>query len=74
MICMATVFQTIFVYHGLQIHDYSFATECFCYLILLGIIPIVYASHVFNKDKIIEITEDMNKDFLNIYQLDARHK
>nr|AOG12933.1 odorant receptor [Eogystia hippophaecolus] len=67
-------FELIFIYHGLTIQDYSFATESFCYTIILGVIPIVYTTVLLNKEKIIQLIEDMNGDFIYICRLGSEYK
>ncbi|RVE43853.1 hypothetical protein evm_011521 [Chilo suppressalis] len=69
---MATGMEMMFVLHGIQIKDYSFATECFCYCVMLGIIPVFYATNLHKKKYLLQILEDMAEDFVFICKLDTK--
>nr|ARO76454.1 odorant receptor 49 [Conogethes punctiferalis] len=71
---VAIGFEAIFVFHGIEVKDYAFATECFCYFILLGVIPLVYGSVLFNRQNMLQIMESMNNDFKCVCKLDARYR
>ncbi|XP_026737600.1 odorant receptor 13a-like [Trichoplusia ni] len=67
-------FEEIFIWHGVTEKDYSFATECFCYWVILGGIPMVYVSVLVNMQKIYDIVEEMNKDFIFVCSLSPRYR
>ncbi|XP_061377545.1 odorant receptor 13a-like [Danaus plexippus] len=67
-------FELMFIYHGVTVADYSFATECFCYFLILGTVPLVLMSILFNRTKILIILELMNKDFLYVSSLGLKYR
>ncbi|XP_052740755.1 odorant receptor 13a [Bicyclus anynana] len=74
MTLMASSFEATFIYHGVAVKDYSFATECFCYFIILTIIPLIYTSMILNRQKIVDILNSMNRDFLYICSLGSKYR
>ncbi|XP_013200165.1 odorant receptor 85b [Amyelois transitella] len=71
---VAVTLESIFVHHFVMIKNYSDATECFCYFVLLGIIPFIYVTVLYNKEKILELVEDMNEDFVYISKLTPKYR
>ncbi|XP_068630996.1 odorant receptor 13a-like [Battus philenor] len=71
---MAMVLEIIFIEHGISVKDYSFATESFCYFIIITSIPIVNISVLMNKKKLLNLLEHMNRDFVYICGLDMKYK
>nr|AZT78920.1 odorant receptor [Dioryctria abietella] len=71
---VAVTLEGIFVYHGLEVKDYTFATECFCYFVLLGILPVVYVPIMLNKQSILQLADDMNNDFIYISSLGPKYR
>lgn len=67
-------FELMFIYHGVDIGDYSFATECFCYFLIIFTIPIVYISVLFNRNNIMQILDTMNRDFIFICSLGSKYR
>nr|AQQ73502.1 olfactory receptor 22 [Heliconius melpomene rosina] len=67
-------FELMFIHHGVDIEDYSFATECFCYFLIIFTIPIVYTSVMLNRNNIIQILDTMNRDFLFICNLGSKYR
>ncbi|XP_063824512.1 odorant receptor 13a-like [Ostrinia nubilalis] len=67
-------FQLIFVYHGIEVEDYSFATECFCYFVMLSVIPILYGSVLMNNRNVVLLLDKMNKDFKFICKLSFKYR
>nr|WPO56470.1 odorant receptor [Leucinodes orbonalis] len=60
--------------HFFQIQNYAIATECFCYCLLLGVIPFIYISTILGKSQVIKLINDMNNDFLFISKLGSRYR
>ncbi|XP_063377207.1 odorant receptor 4-like [Cydia fagiglandana] len=71
---VAVAFQIFFIWHGISINDYGFATECFCYFFILGSVGIVYSSVLLNRLKVFKLLHNMNKDFLFICKLKAEYR
>ncbi|XP_023941790.1 odorant receptor 67c-like [Bicyclus anynana] len=71
---VATSFEAIFIYHGVAVKDYSFATECFCYFIIMTAVPVVYTSMILNREKIVDLLNSMNRDFLHICSLGSKYR
>ncbi|XP_053603697.1 odorant receptor 13a-like [Plodia interpunctella] len=71
---VAVTLEGIFIYHFIMIEDYSIATECFCYFVLLGIIPFIYITVMYNKQNILELVENMNNDFIYISKLSPKYR
>ena len=67
-------FELMFIYHGADIKDYSFATECFCYFLIVFSIPIVYITVLLNRNNIMQILDTMNRDFLFICNLESKYR
>ncbi|KAL0902711.1 hypothetical protein ABMA27_000523 [Loxostege sticticalis] len=74
MIFIAVVMEMICVIHGIQTLDYSFFTECFCYLVMLLYVPVLYFSVLGNKDSMLEILHQMEGDFKFICNLGDKHR
>ncbi|KAL0852346.1 hypothetical protein ABMA28_000549 [Loxostege sticticalis] len=74
MVLIAVVMEVIFVTHGIKTVDYSFSTECFCYLVMLLYVPVLYFSVLVNKDSMLEILDQMEGDFKFICNLDDKHR
>lgn len=66
--------EILFIWHYLSVKDYSYATECFCYAVILGCIPMVFISVFLNADHIFVIIEKMNEDYIFICNLGPRYK
>nr|QEI46828.1 odorant receptor 12 [Galleria mellonella] len=71
---VAIVLEAMFVVHGVLIKDYAFATECFFYFLLLGMILAVYASVLYNKNEILQLIDDMNNDFVFIRTMESKYR
>ncbi|XP_072940129.1 odorant receptor 13a-like [Epargyreus clarus] len=71
---VACAFEMMFMYHGYKVKDYTFATESFCYFLVMGTIPLVYASLLMNRTKILKLLDDMNTDFKYICSLGEQYK
>uniref|UniRef100_A0A2A4JTU3 Odorant receptor n=1 Tax=Heliothis virescens TaxID=7102 RepID=A0A2A4JTU3_HELVI len=71
---VAMSLELIFIWRGVTTKDYSFATECFCYWVILGCIPMVYISIVVNTNKIYDIVVTMNEEFIYVCSLGDRHR
>uniref|UniRef100_A0A0K8TU53 Odorant receptor n=1 Tax=Epiphyas postvittana TaxID=65032 RepID=A0A0K8TU53_EPIPO len=71
---IANCFELMFMWHGFEIKDYGFVTECFCYFFILGSVVIVYISMLRNRDKIFMLSNNMNKDFLFICNLGSQYR
>uniref|UniRef100_A0AAU6ND71 Odorant receptor n=1 Tax=Mythimna loreyi TaxID=667449 RepID=A0AAU6ND71_9NEOP len=74
MSIVAMTLEEIFIWHGLSIEDYSFATESFCYWVIVGCIPTVYCSIIIKTDKIHDIVVKMNEEFIFICSLGPRYR
>ncbi|KAJ2952088.1 hypothetical protein O0L34_g4358 [Tuta absoluta] len=74
VVLCALGFELMFINRGVQIEDYSFAAESFCYVTLLGTAPVLYASILMHRDIIIDQIDLMNKDFLYIRNLEPRYR
>nr|AIT72017.1 olfactory receptor 64 [Ctenopseustis obliquana] len=71
---VASGLEIMFIWHGIAIKDYGFATECFCYFFILGAVVIVYFSMLTNREKIFLLADNLNKDFLYICNLGAHYR
>nr|AJE25904.1 olfactory receptor OR64 [Planotortrix excessana] len=71
---VANSFEIMFIWHGVAIKDYGFATESFCYFFILGSIVFVYFSMLTNRKKIFLLADNLNKDFLFICNLGAHYR
>ncbi|KAI5632192.1 7tm odorant receptor domain-containing protein [Phthorimaea operculella] len=67
-------FELMFIHHGIDIKDYPFAAESFCYIMLLVTVPNLYTSVLMRRDLIIEQIDLINGDFLYIRNLGPRHR
>ncbi|XP_049870427.1 odorant receptor 85c-like isoform X2 [Pectinophora gossypiella] len=74
MALIASAFQMMFMYRGVTIEDYAFASESFCYVVILGTAPLVYISTLYNTDIIITQLNEMDKDFIFISSLTTKHR
>lgn len=66
--------ELIFLKHYLDVADYFHATECFCYFVILGCVPMVFVSLFVNSGAIYAIVEKMNEDFHAILNLGPRYR
>lgn len=66
--------ELMFIYHGIDTEDYSFATECFCYFLILSTVPLVYTSALSGRIEIINLLNSMNQDFLYICKLECKYR
>ncbi|XP_059056842.1 odorant receptor 49b-like [Achroia grisella] len=73
-IIVSIVLESLCVFHGITVKDYSLATECFLYCLVLGMVLVVYYGTLTNKDKILHLIEDMNNDFLFIRIMDFKYR
>ncbi|XP_063360466.1 odorant receptor Or2-like [Cydia amplana] len=71
---IATAFEMMFIWRGITIRDYNFATECFCYFFILGSVSIVYSSVLLNRPRIFELLNNMNNDFVFICGLGREYR
>ncbi|XP_022825109.1 odorant receptor 13a-like isoform X1 [Spodoptera litura] len=67
-------FEEMFIWRGVSLKDYSFATECFCYWLLLGCIPTVYVSILVHTNKIYDIVVKMNEEFIYVCSLGPTYR
>ncbi|XP_045446827.1 odorant receptor 49b-like [Melitaea cinxia] len=66
--------ELMFIYHGIDTEDYSFATECFCYFLILSTVPLVYTSALSGRIEIVNLLNSMNQDFLYICKLECKYR
>ncbi|XP_050343602.1 odorant receptor Or2-like [Nymphalis io] len=66
--------ELMIIRHGIVTGDYSLATECFCYFIILTTIPLVYISVLFGRTKILQLLNSMDRDFLYICRLETKYR
>ena len=66
--------EEIFIWHGVTVRDYAFATECFCYWVILGCIPTVYCGIIVRTDRIRDIVLKMNEEFIFVCKLGSSHR
>ncbi|XP_069358455.1 odorant receptor 13a-like [Maniola hyperantus] len=71
---ISSAYELMFIYHGVAIKDYSFATESFYYLITVFTVPIVITSLLVNKRKLVDLLYSMDRDFQYICSLESKYR
>ncbi|XP_059056635.1 odorant receptor 82a-like [Achroia grisella] len=74
IVIIGLVLQGICVVHGVIVKDYTVATECFFYFLLLGVIIAVYGGILSNREKIFKLLDDMDNDFLLIHTMEPKYR
>ncbi|KAL4705588.1 hypothetical protein ACJJTC_004465 [Scirpophaga incertulas] len=63
-----------FIYYGVSIEDFFFATESFCYLVIYGVSPFIYGAMIIYRKFVWLITDEMDKDFIDMCKANNRHR
>ncbi|KAL4708280.1 hypothetical protein ACJJTC_007686 [Scirpophaga incertulas] len=66
--------ELMFVLHGITTKDYFFATECFSYFVMMGIVPFIYGSLIINRKDLLILVDEMNNDFIVICAATSHHR
>nr|ALM26213.1 odorant receptor 24 [Athetis dissimilis] len=71
---VAMVLEALTIWHGVSVKDYSIATECFCYWVILSAIPTVNGGISTNTAKIRDLVKKMNEEFIFVCSLGPKHR